>query len=122
MWTGLSMPWSVLSFTDGADIFKRIDQSLNYFFFINDIPLEELDGKGLYNNSLQYYEPYRSWLKKVAKSWGKYLDSEDSWNDDYLKIVDQEDTFGINKGWYESPSNWKTFNQFFARKLKDKSQ
>lgn len=121
-WTQHAMPWSVVSFTDGADIFKRIDQSLNYFFFINDIPLEELDGKGLYNNSLQYYEPYRSWLKKVAKSWGKYLDSEDSWNDDYLKIVEQEDTFGINKGWYESPSNWKTFNQFFARKLKDKSQ
>lgn len=121
-WTQHAMPWNVVSFADGADLFKRIDQSLNYFFFINDIPLEELDGKGLYNNSLQYYEPYRSWLKKVAKSWGQYLDSEDSWNDTYLEIVEKEDTFGINKGWYEPASNWKTFNQFFARKLKDKSQ
>ena len=121
-WTQHAMPWNVISFTDDADIFKRIDQSLNYFFFINDIPLEELDGKGFYNNSLQYYEPYRSWLKKVAKSWGQYLDTEDSWNDTYLKIVEKEDTFGLNKGWYEPASNWKTFNQFFARKLKDKSQ
>lgn len=121
-WTQHAMPWNVVSFADDGDIFKRIDQSLNYFFFINDIPLEELDGKGLYNNSLQYYEPYRSWLKKVAESWGRYLDSTDSWNDSYLKIIEQEDTFGINKGWYEPSSNWKTFNQFFARKLKDKNQ
>lgn len=121
-WTQHAMPWNVVSFADDSDIFKRIDQSLNYFFFINDIPLEELDGKGLYNNSLQYYEPYRSWLKTVAKSWGQYLDSEASWNNGYLHIIEKEDTFGINKGWYEDPSNWKTFNQFFARKLKDKSQ
>lgn len=121
-WTQHAMPWNVVSFADGADIFKRIDQSLNYFFFINDIPLDELDGKGLYNNSLQYYEPYRSWLKKMAQSWGKYLDTEASWNDEYLRIVEKEDTFGINKGWYEPASNWKTFNQFFARKLKDKGQ
>lgn len=121
-WTQHAMPWNVVAFTEGADIFKRIDQSLNYFFFINDIPLEELDGKGFYNNSLQYYEPYRSWLKKVAKSWGQYLDTEDSWNDSYLQMVEKEDTFGIKKGWYEPSSNWKTFNQFFARKLKDKSQ
>ena len=121
-WTQHAMPWNVVSFAEDGDIFKRIDQSLNYFFFINDIPLEELDGKGLYNNSLQYYEPYRSWLKEVAKSWGQYLDSESSWNDDYLRIVAQEDTFGINKGWYEDASNWKTFNQFFARKLRNKEQ
>lgn len=42
-WTQHAMPWNVVSFTEGTDIFKRIDQSLNYFFFINDIPLEELD-------------------------------------------------------------------------------
>lgn len=121
-WTQHAMPWSVVSFADSKDIFTRIDQSLNYFFFINDIPLEELDGKGLYNNSLQYYEPYRSWLKKMAVSWGQYLNSEDSWNDDYLKIVEKEDTFGLKKGWYEDPSHWKTFNQFFARKLKNPEQ
>lgn len=121
-WTQHSMPWNVVSFADDGDFFKRIDQSLNYFFFINDIPLDELDGKGLYNNSLQYYEPYRSWLKTMVKSWGQYLDSEASWNNEYLHLIEQEDTFGINKGWYEDPSHWKTFNQFFARKLKDKSQ
>ena len=117
-WAAHSMPWTVVYQPEGTDIFTRIDQSLNYFFFINDIPLDELDGKSLYNNSLQYYEPYRSWLKKFAKAWGAYLDSEESWTQEYYDIVAKEDTFGISKGWYEDASNWKTFNQFFARHLK----
>jgi hypothetical protein len=25
--------------------------------------------------------------------------------------------FGLKRGWYESPDNWKSFNQFFARRL-----
>ena len=116
-WAAHAMPWTVINQPEGTDIFTRIDQSLNYFFFINDIPLDELDGQSLYNNSLQYYEPYRTWLKTFAKAWGAYLDSEDSWNQTYYDIVAKEDTFGISKGWYEDASNWKTFNQFFARKL-----
>ena len=116
-WAAHAMPWSVVTQPEGTDIFTRIDQSLNYFFFINDIPLDELDGQSLYNNSLQYFEPYRSWLKTFAKAWGAYLDTEDSWNQAYYDIVAKEDTFGISKGWYEDASNWKTFNQFFARKL-----
>ena len=116
-WAAHAMPWSVVTQPEGTDIFTRIDQSLNYFFFINDIPLDELDGQTLYNNSLQYFEPYRTWLKTFAKAWGAYLDTEDSWNQAYYDIVVKEDTFGISKGWYEDASNWKTFNQFFARKL-----
>ena len=96
-------------------------QSLSEYF-INDIPLDELDGQSLYNNSLQYFEPYRTWLKSFAKAWGQYLDSKESWNQAYYEIVAKEDTFGISKGWYEDASNWTTFNQFFARKLKDTSQ
>ena len=109
-WAAHAMPWSVINQPEGTDIFTRIDQSLNLFFFINDIPLDELDGQSLYNNSLQYFEPYRSWLKTFAKAWGAYLDTEDSWNQEYYDIVAKEDTFGISKGWYEDASNWKTFN------------
>lgn len=116
-WAAHAMPWTVVSQPEGTDIFTRIDQSLNYLFFINDIPLDDLDGQSLYNNSLQYYEPYRSWLKSFVKAWGAYLDSEDSWKQEYYDIVAKEDTFGISKGWYEDASNWKTFNQFFARRL-----
>lgn len=116
-WAAHAMPWSVINQPEGTNLFTRIDESLNYFFFINDIPLDELDGLSLYNNSLQYFEPYRSWLKTFAQTWGAYLDTEDSWNQEYYDIVAKEDTFGISKGWYEDASNWKTFNQFFVRKL-----
>ena len=36
---------------------------------------------------MQYYEPYRSWLKKFAKAWGAYLDTEESWSQEYYDIV-----------------------------------
>jgi hypothetical protein len=38
-WAAHAMPWTVINQPEGTDIFTRIDQSLNYFFFINDIPL-----------------------------------------------------------------------------------
>lgn len=117
-WAASSIPWTVLSQPEGTDIFTRIDQSLNYFFFINDIPLEELEGMSLYNNSLQYYEPYRSWLKSFAMAWGAFLDTEESWTQEYYDLVAKEELFGISKGWYEDPSNWETFNDFFSRRLK----
>ena len=81
-------------------------QSLSEYF-INDIPLDELDGQSLYNNSLQYFEPYRTWLKSFAKAWGQYLDSKESWNQAYYEIVAKEDTFGISKtqpSWCRQPT------------------
>ena len=44
-----AMPWAVITFKDSVKLYERIDQSLNYFFYINDTPLEELDGRGLYS-------------------------------------------------------------------------
>ena len=120
-WATTAMPWGVISQPEGTDLFTRIDQSLNYLFFINDQPLEELDGKGLYNNSLQYYSPYREWLKTFAKSWGDYLDTEASWSDEYYQMAYSQPVFGLEKGWYEDKSKWKTINQFFARHLSSPS-
>ena len=116
-WSMKAMPWSVVKTKGGTALYDRIDQSLDYCYFINDIPLEELEGKGLYNNAIQYIEPYREWLKSYAKAWGKHLSTPQSWNDEYLKEVMSDETFGLTKGWYESPDNWHSFNEFFARYL-----
>ena len=112
-----SMPWSVLPENPECGLYERIDQGLDYIYFISDIPLPELAGRGYYNNSIQYMEPYRSWLVSYAKAWGAFLDTEKSWNDCYYRMALADARFGLGKGWYESPSNWKTFNQFFARRL-----
>ena len=117
-WAEKSMPWSLLKTPENLKLYDKIDQSLCYFNFFNDQPLPELEGKGYPNNSLQYVEPYSSWLISFNKSWGSYLDTEDSWNDNYYQMALADDKFGLKNDWYEDPSNWKNFNQFFSRYLK----
>ena len=71
-WAARAMPWAILP--DAGELYpklyEQIDQSVAYFYFVNDQPLEELEGRGLYNNSIQYLEPYRSWLIEFTAQWG----------------------------------------------------
>jgi len=117
-WAETCMPWSILPKTPYTSLYDKIDQSLDYFYFINDQPLTELEGLGLYNNSLQYVQPYSDWMVSFNKAWGLYLDTPESWKDEYYQLALTDNKFGLSAGWYEDPSNWKTFNQFFARYLK----
>jgi phosphatidylserine decarboxylase len=103
-------------------ILNRIRQFLSYKNFINDQQLPELKDKGYYNNSLQYHEPYRTWLINFVKEWGEYLSKDGSWNDECYKKALEDERFGLQKGWYEDSSKWKTFNDFFARYLKSPDQ
>jgi phosphatidylserine decarboxylase precursor len=114
----MSMPWNLINIRENPKLYDDIIQSICYFYFLNDQPLPELEAKGYFNNSLQYVEPYSSWLVSFCKSWGNYLDSEDSWNENYYQLALEDDKFGLKNNWYEDPSNWKTFNQFFSRYLK----
>lgn len=118
-WAAKAMPWSILPGVDKlqSGLYDRIDQSLDYFYFINDQPLKELEDQGYYNNSIQYVEPYRSWLVNFTAQYGQYLNTTDSWCDDYYKEAKADESFHLNDDTYESPDNWKTFNQFFARYL-----
>ena len=117
-WAETAMPWDLIRHTEHAKLYNRIDQSLGYLFFIIDMPLPELEGKGYYNNSLQYEEPFRSWLSSFDKGWGSFLDTKESWNSHYYQLALSEEKFGLQNDWYEDSSNWKTFNQFFTRRLK----
>ena len=121
-WAAKAMPWSILPSLPYSKLYDQIDQSLDYFYYINDQPLPELKGKGYYYNSLQYHEPYRTWLIHFVKEWGTYLSKEGSWKDEYYKKALEDETFGLHKGWYEDPSKWKTFNDFFARYLRSPDQ
>jgi phosphatidylserine decarboxylase precursor len=117
-WTETTMPWAIVKKEEYPAIFDNIFQGLGAFYFLIDQPLPELEGMGLVNNSLQYYQPFAQWLVTFNKSWGAYLDTEDSWNEQYYQMALNDANFGLQNGWYEDPSNWKTFNQFFARYLK----
>lgn len=121
-WTERAVPSKLLRAKPDATLYQRMDQSLCYLFFIVDQPLSELEGRGSFNNSVQYVEPYSSWMRTFVQSWGAFLDTPESWNQEYLKMAQADSSFGLNHGWYEDPSHWKTFNQFFARKLKSPDQ
>lgn len=121
-WAAKAMPWNISANVDSDSLYTKIDQSLNYFYFINDQPLDELDGQGLYNNSLQYAEPYRSWLIKFTREWGEYLSTPESWNQEYYDLIYADESFGLQEPWYESPDNWTTFNEFFSRYLSSPDQ
>lgn len=113
-----AMPWALVKKPDYPEIFNNMFQSLLYFYFLLDQPLPELEGKGYYKNTLQYADPIASWLNNFSKSWGKYLDTPESWNEEYYQMALNDPAIGLQNGWYEDGSNWKTFNQFFSRHLR----
>ena len=103
-------------------VFDQILQSLCYFYFLVDQPIKQLDSKNLFKNNLQYYPPFSDWLRKFANTWGDFLDTPESWNEKAYNGFYSDPNFGLQKGWYESPDNWKTFNEFFSRYLKSPDQ
>ena len=99
----------------------QILQSICYFYFLVDQPIPELENKGLYKNSLQYYPPFSKWLRDFAKTWGSFLDKKQSWSKETYTQFFDDPRFGLKKNWYESPQKWHTFNQFFSRRLRSPS-
>ncbi len=117
-----TMPWDVIFCPGQPSIFGRMYQALCYCYFINCMPLESLENESLFTNSVQYVEPYRSWLVDYCKSWGSFLSSPASWNKEYEELMMQQEELGMTKGWYEDPSHWHSFNDFFSRRLASADQ
>ena len=121
-WACKCMPWNVLKDADyGDNLYLSIDQSLNYFWFVFGQELDDLKDKGYYFPCLEYHEPIASWIKDFSKDWGHFLSTEESWNDDYYQKQFEGGHFGMDKGWYGDKNIWKTYNDFFSRKLIDPS-
>ena len=117
-WSTKCLPWSVVPQPAGRSLYDKIDQSVDYFYFLLDIPLDELrDREDLYYPSIQYIEPFASWYPKYHDAWGAFLSTEESWKPEYKDVVLSDPMFGLQNGWYEDPSNWHSFNDFFIRKL-----
>ncbi|NOQ24891.1 MAG: phosphatidylserine decarboxylase [Bacteroidales bacterium] len=96
----------------------QILQSICYFYFLIDQPLTELENLGYFNNSLQYYPPFSGWLQHFAQTWGKFLSTSESWTPETYKQFYDDPQFGLQIEWYEAPSNWTTFNEFFSKNLR----
>lgn len=116
------LPWQICPSESYSSLYDRIDQGMGLLYFVLDQPLEELKDKDYYHNSLMYHEPVRSWFIKFLEGSGKFLDSEGSWTEEYYQNALANPDFHLDDGTYEDPSNWKSFNDFFARKLADPSK
>lgn len=124
-WSVRQLPWEVMLTASptnyGQSLYGRTDQGVGYFWFVVDQPLEELKDRGYYYPTVEFVEPFASWLTTYAQSWGEWLSTEESWNDTYYHIVASDPDWGLAKGWYEDGSNWHTFNDFFSRRLSSPS-
>lgn len=116
-----AMPWEIDPTPLKDDLYDRIDQSMGCLYFVCDQPLEELSGMEYFHNSLLYHEPFRSWFISFLSASGEFLSSEKSWNDAYYQNALKAPDFHLDDDTYEDHKNWKSFNDFFARKLKDPS-
>ncbi|MBR2281896.1 MAG: phosphatidylserine decarboxylase [Spirochaetales bacterium] len=117
-----SMPWEINP-TDEYDLlYDRIDQGMGCLYFVCDQPLEELEGRGYYHNSLIHHQPFSGWFRRFLSAMGSFLDTERSWCDEYFRNALACPSFHLDDGTYEDPSNWRTFNGFFARRLADPSR
>ena len=121
-WSLTTLPRFILKLPTGSSLYDRLDQGVDYLYFLVDQPLEELEDKGYYYPSLQYHEPFRSWLSAYNRQWGAFLSTPESWKPEYAEDFFTDPEFGVCREWYEDPSNWKSFNDFFSRKLRDASQ
>jgi len=112
------MPWQTMDIGEDASFFRRIDQNIGYFYFLLDQPLEALKNRGYIYPSLQYEPRMAQWLKEYNTAWGEWLSSSESWNDKYYQLALSDPLFELASGRYESPDNWHSWNDFFARKLR----
>ncbi|MGN0223778.1 MAG: phosphatidylserine decarboxylase [Muribaculaceae bacterium] len=112
-----AMPWEVILTPGRPSVFGRMYQCLCYCYFINCMHLDSLEGENFFTASIQYLEPYRSWLIDYCRAWGTFLSSPESWNKEYEELMMQQHEMGMTNGWYESPDNWHSFNDFFSRRL-----
>ena len=120
-WNVRQLPWNVMIHQTpseyGQSLYGRTDQGVGYFWFLVQQPLGELEGRGYYYPTVEFVEPFASWLTTYANSWGDWLSTEESWNDSYYRMVATDPDWGLSKGWYEDGSRWRTYNDFFARRL-----
>ncbi len=112
-----SLPQDMLAIEGDMTMRERMLQGICYHHFLVSQPLEELEDMGLFSSSLQYHEPFASWMRDFAVAQGEYMSTEDSWSEEVYRAVLADPDFGLQNGWYEDPSNWNTFNRFFSRYL-----
>lgn len=97
---------------------KEVSDRLAHFFWLVDQNVGDGDDQAIAERS----SVFRSWLTTFARTWGNFLDTPESFDDEILQSFLQDaPEYTIEEslinGRPNMPSGWRTFNQFFAREL-----
>ncbi len=105
------------AWADGTDQnAEEVSDRLAHFFWLVD---QKVDGdEGVAEGSAAF----RRWLSDFARGWGDFLDTPESFDEEILRsFVEDAHQYSVEEslvdGRPNTPSGWKTFNQFFAREL-----
>ncbi|ROO24870.1 phosphatidylserine decarboxylase [Salinisphaera japonica] len=107
--------WRELSERDQYE--QEVYDRLCHFFWLIDQDVGDSQQKIAEN-----IEWFRDWLLEVARDWGVFLDSPESFSDEILdQFVRNAPQYRVAEslinGRPNQPSGWLSFNQFFAREL-----
>ena len=91
------------------------DKLVEFYFFLNQPPLRELQSALLPSQDAQTLSPLSLWMKEYAVAWGLYLDTHASAI--HVESFRSNPAFNWND-YMAPPSGYQTFNQFFARHVK----
>lgn len=96
---------------------KEVSDRLSHFFWLVDQKVDERQ-TAIGENS----DAFRGWLTEFARQWGDFLDTPESFSrevlDGFIKNAPEYDvSASMIDGVSNMPSGWRTFNQFFARRL-----
>ncbi|MCQ2795407.1 MAG: hypothetical protein MJ214_04315 [Bacilli bacterium] len=95
------MPWNISKDDRFDDFATKCDQSILYVYYLLDQPLDELANMNLFYNSVEYLDPIVKWFVDYNNSWRDFLDSPESWKDEYYQMLLKDPSWNLDKGWYE---------------------
>src|SRR5215467_5189127 len=100
---------SFLTYLDGFVTFVPTEHelltALKYRYIVDQAPGDQLNRD----------KSFIAWMKKLAEAWGHFLDTPASASGITSFVAQPNYNIG---DYFEGPSGWLTFNQFFAREVK----
>ena len=100
----------------GTDEQQEVYDNLCHFYFLID------QSVGAEKQQVQNDGWFSKWLVRYSNSWGEFLNTTASFNDEVLNsFIEFSPLYRVQDSMIDgrpnNPSGWLTFNQFFAREL-----
>jgi phosphatidylserine decarboxylase len=106
--------WIPTESTNGRDIYYII---CIFYFVLAQEPLGPRQVEIIPKNINKPLTPLSDWVVRYAQTIGDFMNKPESWNEASFTSFRNSPQFRVFEA--EDPKNWKCFNDFFHRKLKE---